>query len=450
MTARRRSSGRSAAAAPIRGRSAAEIAGSAEEAIRAGALAPGDPLPTVRSLAASLGVSPATVASAYRALRSRGLVVTGGRRGTTVSPRPPLAATPRPPPPRGVRDLGTGNPDPALLPDLGPFLARVRPDPVLYGEAPTDPELLRLGTRRLRNHGVPADHVAVVGGALDGIERVLSVHLRPGDRVAVEDPGFTGVLDLLAALGLVTEPVALDEDGPLPDALDRALRAGADAFVLTPRAQNPTGAALGEERARALRRVLDRYPDALVVEDDHAGAAAGAPPRSVLEPGRARFAAVHSVSKTLGPDLRLAVMACDETTLARVEGRQLLGMRWVSHLLQRLVVLLWKDREVTAAVKRAGRIYGERRRALLDALALRGVEACGRSGLNVWIPVPEEAAVLATLLESGFAAAAGERFRIGSPPAIRITTARLGVDDAPAVADAVAAALAPARRTRLA
>ena len=60
----------------IQGSSAVEIAGSVEAAIRGERVAPGDPLPTVRGLAETLGVSPATVAAAYRTLRERGLVVT--------------------------------------------------------------------------------------------------------------------------------------------------------------------------------------------------------------------------------------------------------------------------------------------------------------------------------------------------------------------------------------
>ena len=114
-----------------------------------------------------------------------------------------------------------------------------------------------------------------MGGALDAIERVLQAHLRPGDRVAVEDPGYPGVLDLVAALGLVPEPVPLDDAGVRPEGLQRALRAGARACVLTPRAQNPTGAAFDEKRVRALRQVLDAHPDVLVIEDDHAGPGGG-------------------------------------------------------------------------------------------------------------------------------------------------------------------------------
>src|SRR5919202_1365225 len=70
---------------------------------------------------------------------------------------------------------------------------------------------------------IEAPALAIVGGALDGLERVLQAHLRTGDRVAVEDPGFTRVFDLLAALGLVADPVSVDDTGMIPEALARAL-----------------------------------------------------------------------------------------------------------------------------------------------------------------------------------------------------------------------------------
>ena len=102
----------------IRGTGAEAIATDVEEAISAGALPPGAELPAIRELAGRLGVNANTVAAAYRLLRERGAVETAGRRGTRVRDRP--ATTPRslrglvvPP---GVRDLSTGNPDPALLP----------------------------------------------------------------------------------------------------------------------------------------------------------------------------------------------------------------------------------------------------------------------------------------------------------------------------------------------
>lgn len=429
--------------AALRGGTAAEIAESVETAIRDGSLAPSDTLPTIRQLAASLQVSPATVASAYRTLRARGLLITAGRRGTHVSARPPVASRTLAPPPAGVRDLASGNPDPSLLPDWSAALSCLQSRQVLYGEAPYDAELLQLARARFDAHGVPSEHVSVVGGALDGIERVLLAHLRPGDRVAVEDPGFTGVLDLLGAVGLNPVGVAVDDEGPLPNALDAALRHGAQALILTPRAQNPTGAALSDDRVRELSKVLRRYADTLLIEDDHAGAASGAVARSLAKGGFARWASVHSVSKTLGPDLRLGVMAMDEGTLGRVEGRQRLGIRWVSHLLQRLVVELWKDDAVTEQVRQAGRVYGARRDALLQALGRHDLVGRGASGFHVWLPVKQEAGPLQALLEAGWAVAAGERFRLASPPGLRITAATLREGEAETLATALGQALAP-------
>ncbi len=411
--------------------------------MRDGELSAGEALPTVRALAKALGVSPTTVAAAYRELGRRGLLVTEGRRGTRVSPAPPVSAVSAAPLPAGTRDLASGNPDPALLPRLAPFLgrlARLDPEPHLYAEQVHLAALTDLAGDRLRADGVPFPGLSVVSGALDGIERVLLAHLRPGDRVAVEDPGFGGVYHLLRAMGHPPVPLALDDRGPVPESLERALGRGARAVIVTPRAQNPTGAALDAGRAAELVAVLAGRPEVLIVEDDHGAEASGAAAVTLCSEDTPRFAVVRSVSKTLGPDLRLAVLAGDPETIARVEGRQLLGTRWVSHLLQHLVVLLWKDRGVTRRVARAGRTYGARRDALLDALAELGIRAHGRSGLNVWVPVPEETAAVQHLLAAGYAVRAGETHRLASPPALRITTAALPEEEAPAVAAALAAA----------
>ena len=87
------------------------------------------------------------------------------------------------------------------------------------------------------------------------MERILGAWLRPGDRVAVEDPGYPPLLDLLAALDLSAEPMALDESGVRPDALARAL-GRAVAVIVVPRAQSPTGAAWHPGRAAELARIL--------------------------------------------------------------------------------------------------------------------------------------------------------------------------------------------------
>ena len=85
----------------------------------------------------------------------------------------------------------------------------------------------------------------------------------------------------------------------------------------------------------------------------------------------------------------------------------------------------------------------------MAALARHGIGGHGDSGLNVWIPVKEEARTAAALLDAGWAVAAGEPYRLRSAPALRVTVATLrDRDEAEQLAAALAAALAPARRTR--
>jgi DNA-binding transcriptional MocR family regulator len=414
----------------IEGATASEIAASVEAAIRNGQLAPGAKLPPIRSLAAERAVSPMTVASAYRELRLRGLLVAAGRRGTRVAARPPLPVPARVVVPAGARNLASGNPDPHLLPSLADALSGIDTSPRLYPREGKLAELVELARAQFTSDGIATRALAVVGGALDGIERVLQVHLQPGDSVAVEDPGFVRAYDLLRPLGLQLEPMGLDDDGPRPEEVEQALARGVRAVILTPRAQNPTGAALDERRAADLRALLDAREDVLVIEDDHAVGVAGVPSFTLSHPERANWATVRSVSKSLGPDLRLAVLAGDATTVARVEGRQLLGTGWVSHILQQLAVALWSDPTTKRWLEDAEEIYAARRLALLEALAARDIPTSGRSGLNVLVPVVEESSVVAALLERGWAVIGLDRWRFRSPAAIRITTATLLPDEA--------------------
>jgi DNA-binding transcriptional MocR family regulator len=458
----------------IAGTTAAEISTSVESGVRDGALVTGADLPPVRGLAATLGVSPATVAKAYQALRQRGLIETAGRNGTRVRARPPVttsrAALWLQPPP-GALDLSLGEPDARLLPALAPHLRRLAEaadPPNRYAASGPVPELIALARQRLRADGVlirssDVDSVAgagdgravtgaalaVTGGALDGIERLLGSHLRPGDRVAVEDPGWANLLDLLAALGLTPVSVPVDDDGPTVPGLRQALQAGARAAIVTTRAQNPTGAAVSQARAAALRGVLKGHPDVLLIEDDHAAELSPVPLHPLAGATRT-WAFLRSVSKPYGPDLRLAILAGDEATVARVAGRMRVGSGWVSSVLQRLVVALWQDESVAAGVAEARRGYAERRTALREALLARGLAARGQTGINVWVPVPDETRAVAALRDAGYAVAPGSLYRLNSPPGLRITVSPLAPADIAPLADAVAHAVsasAPGVRT---
>ncbi|MFD9007077.1 aminotransferase class I/II-fold pyridoxal phosphate-dependent enzyme [Streptomyces sp. NPDC059582] len=428
------------------GQGAAEIAASIEQAIGQGVLAPGALLPPHRELAAELAVNPNTVAAAYRRLRDRGVIETAGRRGSRVRQRPVTtvrdAIGPEVPP--GVRDVSTGNPDIALLPPLGEALAeaaaRHAAQPVLYGQAPLDAGLGGLARAAFDADGVPGGPVGLTAGALDAIERALVAHLRPGDAVAVEDPGWGSLFDLLPGLGLRPTPVAVDDEGPLPDQVEAALRKGVRALIVTGRGQNPTGACVSAARAGELRAVLQDYPKVLVIDDDHAYGLTELPLHPLAGSTR-HWMFVRSTAKAYGPDLRLAVFTGDPVTADRVGGRYRLGPGWVSHLLQYTVAHLWRTQ--TLDIPAVAASYAARRDGLVQALADRGVAAHGRSSMNVWVPVPDETGAVTQLLQSGWAVAPGARFRLDSVPGIRITVSSLTVQDVPGLADAVTAAVRP-------
>lgn len=434
---------------PIRGSNANAIAASTEHGLAAGVLTPGQQMPTVRGLAGQLSVSPATVAAAYRILKLRGIIRGSGRRGTVVTPVPPLVTRSAPPVASTVRNLAAGGPDPALLPPLPRSLPRAFSRHG-YGEPYNRSDLLKLAAQMFDADGIGAGPIAVTSGALDAIERLLQANLRVGDRVAVEDPGYPPVLDLVAALGLRAEPFRIDNSGPLPDEFSRILKGGVEAAIITPRAQNPTGAALDRERVHELRRILKPHPHVMLIEDDHAGPVAGAPALTVCESVRPRWAIVRSLSKSLGPDLRLALVTGDEMSISRLEGRQRLGPGWVSHLLQELAVALWADPNTQRLVNKAAETYAQRRRALLDALAVYGIAGSGRSGFNVWVPVPEEFAVVQSMLAAGWGVSAGERYRTKSPPVVRLSIGALMQGEAERIAADLARGLEPQGRAHYA
>jgi DNA-binding transcriptional MocR family regulator len=431
------------------GRTAAALAESVEAGLREGLLVPGEHLPPVRELAAAARVSPGTVAAAYRLLRSRGITSADGRRGTRIRERPAVSgraadAADLPP---GVTDCSTGNPDPELLPDLQTILRRARSEKVLYGAATCLPDLAEATRTRLARDGVRATAVTATFGALDAIERALASCLRPGDRVAVEDPGWAAFLDLVTATGWTPAPVSVDDEGPVPASLQRALARGARAVVVTSRAQNPSGAAISEDRAGELRSLLSAYPDVTVLEDDHGVGIVDEPLWPVVGT-TSNWAFVRSAAKAYGPDLRVAVVTGDDATLGRIDASLALGAGWVSHILQRVLLELWRDPGVDALLASATASYDARRLGLMTALSDRGVVARGRSGLNCWIPVDDEAASVGSLLRAGWLVAPGSRFRLGSPPAIRVTTAALPIDRAAALAEAIDAAFGGGRGSR--
>lgn len=415
----------------IHGRSAAEIADSIREAIRSKRVAPGAPLPTIRALSANLGVNRNTVAAAYAALADAGMVSSQGRNGTIIAPI--LQANPPPeliPP--GVCNLSEGNPDPALLPDVSVAISTISAEPRLYGDALVLPELNETGRRWFGADGLDDGMLAVTGGALDAFERILATSLMPGDAVAVESPCFHRTLYLLRSLGLTPIPVPVDEEGLDPSALEQVLRQRVRALIVTPQAHNPTGASITETRARELRQVLRQAPEILVIQDDYFSLVVQQPPNWIAGPERTRWAAVRSLAKCFGPDLRVCLVLGDASTIGALERRMRLGQRWVSYVLQGIAFHLLEDIETRGLMRKARNIYARRRGRLIDALKKCGLDSVTGGGLNVWAKLPYDQQLAQALLLRGWAVKSSSPFSVhGNDSAIRISVGLLPEDSIP-------------------
>jgi DNA-binding transcriptional MocR family regulator len=392
------------------------IAGAIARLIASGDLAPGDRLPTVRELAADLGVSPATVSHAWQALAGVGLIISRGRSGSFVRAERTTWLPPRSrnltEQPDARLDLSTGTPDPLLLPDLGPALSRVssRAGTLRYFDQPVIPEL---GALLLESWPFEPGRLTVVDGAMDAISRTLDLLLKFGDRVVVENPGFPPVLDLLEHYGIERVPVELDEEGMRPDSLALAMQRSPAAIILQPRTQNPSGASMSVDRARELARVIRASHNAeraLVIEDDHSGEISSSEDVSLGAFLPERVIHIRSFSKSHGPDLRIAAIGGPQEFMDRLIARRILGPGWTSRMLQTILYDLLTDEVTVGQVSDARRIYRERQLALADALERHGYEIGASDGINLWMRVDDERNAVVQLAAAGIRVAAGTPF----------------------------------------
>ena len=286
-------------------------------AIRDGRLAAGARLPSSRGLAAELGISRGVVTSAYEQLAAEGYL--DSRRGAPVRVAQAVRAQPpRPPAPpltaKFAYDFTPGLPDLAGFPrerwlrSLRVAWRESALDAVGYGD-PRGPSELRealadyLG--RVRGAAADPEHLIVCTGFRQGLALTCRWLLASGiDRVALEDPGWHAQRLIVEDAGLAVTPVPVDQHGIDVAALERS---GADAVIVTPAHQFPTGAVLAAPRRAGLIEWAERG-DRLIIEDDYdaelcherVGSLHGLAPDRVLYIG--------SASKRLTPGMRLGWM----------------------------------------------------------------------------------------------------------------------------------------------
>ena len=386
------------------------------DAIRHGRLHASTRLPSSRGLAAELGISRGVVTSAYDQLAAEGYLET--RQGAHVRvARGVRAQPPRPPTPsllgKFAYDFTPGLPDLAGFP-RDRWLRSIRSawretalDAVGYGDPRGVPELREaLADYLARARGAAADpeHLLVCTGFRQGLSLTCRWLRANGiEQVALEDPGWHAQRLIVEEAGLIVAPIAVDEDGINVDALKSS---GAEAVVVTPAHQFPTGVVLSARRRAALIEWAERG-DRLIIEDDYdaelsrerVGALQGLAPDRVLYIG--------SASKRLTPGMRLGWMlppswlswALISAKAIEDAGSEIAGQLALADFIAR--------GELERHLRRMRLRYAQRREVLLAALARELPDwqpSADRGGLHLTVVLPDhtdEAALLTAAARRG-------------------------------------------------
>jgi DNA-binding transcriptional MocR family regulator len=413
--------------------------------IRRGTLPVGTKLPPVRDLAYALSVSPATISEAWSELRRQKIIAGRGRNGTWVSGDRFVAKPERlasfgnygP----DVLDLSKAVPDVALLPPLEEALRHGARAENLnsYDRIRILPELEEAARR---DWPYAPEALLATNGGYNAVYTLLHALVPHDAPVAIEDPTAMRLLDILEDLGVPIIPVACDSEGPLPGSLAEALTQKPAAFLFQPRIHSVTSHCVSAARMTALGDVLEGS-ETLIIEDDGVADIAMTPRLTLGGRFPDRVAHILSYSKTLGPDMRLAVLSGSSSIVEQIQSYRSFSAGWTSRILQSAVAWLLNDEKTQADLDRTRRIYHQRARKFGQALSANDITPPGGSGLCCLLPVPSEPFAMVTLAARNIAVAPGTKFSTRPVSAIRIATSILDDGQIEDVASAVALASRP-------
>ncbi|NNE96613.1 MAG: PLP-dependent aminotransferase family protein [Acidimicrobiales bacterium] len=388
-------------------------------AIESGRLAAGDRLPPTRQVADELGISRHTVTTVYGRLVAEGY--TDGRAGagsyvtsmvapTPTTPTKPtaLAAVVEPEPwyseplaaPRVRFDLRSGTPDLGLFPivDWRRCMTTALQTPPVGYDHPAGAESLRRALARWigvsRAVEASAEQVIVTSGAQHAIDLITRLLVRPGDVIAVEDPGYPPVTRLFRALGADVAPVPVDAEGIVVDRIPHNVRL----IYTTPSHQSPTGVTMSFARRRDLLQCANNH-DVAIIEDDY-----DSEYRHVdrpLEPlfrldQHGRVIYIGTFSKTLAPSLRLGFVVLPPSLTAPARNLRALIDRQPPAAMQDALTNFIVHGHLRRHLKRTRKIYSERHRIVTDF-----TDRMTTAGLFADVPLSNAGLHVAALLPAG-------------------------------------------------
>lgn len=427
---------------PTQGSLIQQLIHAIQQAIAARELAPGQRLPSVRQLAATLGISTFTAADGYSRLVQQGVIV--ARRGdgyyVARTPQAPPMAPPPVPDARWLTDHRITPGPEVVQPGCGWLPSQWYPTQILqralrqqgreadcgiaYGHS--------AGWQPLRQHlwqhhealGIPVDPqgVLLTQGASQALALVVQSELRSGDTVLVDDPGYCNLITLLQHAGMKVIGVPWTAQGPDCAVLAEQLHlAQPKAFFTNPRQHNPTGASYSATTAfRVLQLTAQHH--CLIVEDDVSAALTqSATPTLAALAGLEHIIYIGSFAKVLAPGLRVGYLLASEERTDRLLRYKVMNAIASSELAERLVLRMLKDPDTPKEQQRLrDRLLraGERWQQGLEQI--RWQSFCPpQGGLFSWVRLPEphqDALPLSeAALAEGLLLAPGSQFRVDAP-----------------------------------
>ncbi|MCD2174878.1 PLP-dependent aminotransferase family protein [Rhizobium sp. C4] len=410
------------------------LADALEEDIRAGRLASGERLPPQRSIAEALGVDLTTVTRAFNEAHRRGLIEAQIGRGTFVRDHAgPRASKARP----AALDLGMNIPCQPQIIDFQRLIPKGVAEVLASSKglmnlhyqdsAGAEPDR-QAGTRWLRQRieTVDFDRVVVAAGAQSALYAVCELLLSRGEAIAAGEFTYPGLKAVAAQMRLVVDPIAMDDEGLIPEDFERSCRVRPPKLLyVIPNIDNPTAATMPEARRVAIVDIARRY-GVTIVEDDPYGPLLDAPLRSFADLMPEATWHIATLSKCATPALRVAYVlvpkAVDALKLASVTRAMMLMAPPLMSALASSWIMDGTMAEVTAAIRQEARARQTLASSRLGAFG----RSAGTAGHHLWLRLPggqRADDLVEAALRAGLLIVASSAFAVGTCPteAVRIS-----------------------------
>lgn len=406
-----------------------QIAEQIMTAVRDGVLQQGDRLPPQRQLAQVMGVDLTTVTRAYAEVRLAGLLDAQGAGGTYIA--------------SSIREDGvTVDLSMNIPPLLGsPAFARLMRnglahlgDQLGHGDlmnyhigagARTDREAAALWLEPVLGRIAP-DRVLICAGAQSALAALLIARSQPGDRIASEGLTYPGLLACARALQRSVTPVAADQQGMLPEDLDRVCQERQPALIyLNPTIHNPTATTMSAQRRQAIHAVASRHRVPIIEDDPYWLLAGDAPAPLATLGGEAPVFYVSTLSKCLAPGLRTAYLVVPpgepmEPLLDALRAITLMANPCLVSMASSWI----RSGQANEMLQKTRQELGQRQK--LAARILPGRPQAHPHGLHLWLDLPpwsDHDRLIRTAQEQGLGVAISSAFSASdtAPDAIRLS-----------------------------